>query len=94
MLKATVMFTRIMHCSSDQILAASVYQDTWLIATAVPSAVPLTVFTLDYCIKYPACSVTEIAAKELKSVDFSEAGNGDFISRFRVPEAAPTAAQT
>lgn len=57
-------------------------------------AVPLTVFTLDYCIKYPACSVTEIAAKELKSVDFSEAGNGDFISRFRVPEAAPTAAQT
>ena len=48
-------------------------------------AVPMTVFTLDYCIRYPACTVTEIAAKELKSVDFSESSGlgGDFISRFR-----------
>ena len=31
-------------------------------------AVPLTVFTLDYCIRYPACSMREIAERELETV--------------------------
>jgi hypothetical protein len=35
-------------------------------------AVPLTVFTLDYCIRYPACSVTDVAAKELATVSVSD----------------------
>ena len=34
-------------------------------------AVPLTVFCLDYCIRYPACSLQEIAARELKTVSSS-----------------------
>lgn len=29
----------------------------------VVGAVPLTVFTLDYMVRYPACSVTDVAAK-------------------------------
>lgn len=33
---------------------------------------PLTVFTLDYCIRYPACSVTDVAAKELATVSVSD----------------------
>lgn len=33
-------------------------------------AVPLTVFLLDYCIRYPACSVTDVAARELDRVTF------------------------
>ncbi len=36
------------------------------------SAVPLTVFTLDYCIRYPACSVTDVAARELATVSVSD----------------------
>jgi len=36
------------------------------------AAVPLTVFTLDYCIRYPACSVTDVAAKELATVSVSD----------------------
>lgn len=38
------------------------------------SAVPLTVFLLDYCIRYPASSITDVAAKELEivSVDFGD----------------------
>ncbi|CAL8468128.1 g7667 [Coccomyxa elongata] len=35
-------------------------------------AVPLTVFTLDYCIRYPACSVTDVAARELATVSVSD----------------------
>eukprot|EP00891_Asterochloris_glomerata_P005673 jgi/Astpho2/5673/e_gw1.00079.178.1_t len=31
-------------------------------------AVPLTVFALDYCIKYPQCSLGDVAAKELDKV--------------------------
>ncbi len=38
---------------------------------AADSAVPLTVFCLDYCIRYPACSLREIAAKELMTVQSS-----------------------
>lgn len=49
----------------------------------------MTVFTLDYCIRYPACSVTEIAAKELKSVDFSDTDNDDFMARFSKNNAGP-----
>lgn len=39
------------------------------------AAVPLTVFALDYCIRYPADSMTDVAAKQLEivSVDFSDA---------------------
>lgn len=37
----------------------------------IPAAVPLTVFCLDYCIRYPACSLREIAAKELMTVQSS-----------------------
>lgn len=33
---------------------------------------PLTVFTLDYCIRYPACSVTDVAARELATVSVSD----------------------
>ena len=36
-------------------------------------AVPLTVFLLDYCIRYPACSVTDVAARELDRVTFDRA---------------------
>jgi hypothetical protein len=36
------------------------------------AAVPLTVFTLDYCIRYPACSVTDVAARELATVSVSD----------------------
>lgn len=32
----------------------------------------MTVFTLDYCIRYPACSVTDVAAKELATVSVSD----------------------
>ena len=32
---------------------------------------PLTVFTLDYCIRYPAASVTDVAARELATVERS-----------------------
>ncbi|KAK9803350.1 hypothetical protein WJX73_007055 [Symbiochloris irregularis] len=49
-------------------------------------AVPMTVFTLDYCIRYPACTVTEIAAKELKSVDFSDSmgsGGEEYVAPFK-----------
>ncbi|KAL3142462.1 hypothetical protein ABBQ38_002790 [Trebouxia sp. C0009 RCD-2024] len=37
-------------------------------------AVPLTVFALDYCIRYPADSMTDVAAKQLEivSVDFGD----------------------
>ena len=37
-------------------------------------AVPLTVFLLDYCIRYPAESMTDVAARELESVsvDFGD----------------------
>ncbi|EIE20668.1 hypothetical protein COCSUDRAFT_48360 [Coccomyxa subellipsoidea C-169] len=35
-------------------------------------AVPLTVFTLDYCIRYPACSVTDVAARELATVSVAD----------------------
>ena len=37
-------------------------------------AVPLTVFALDYCIRYPADSMRDVAARELEivSVDFGE----------------------
>ena len=58
----------------------------------VVGAVPMTVFTLDYCIRYPACTVTEIAVKELKSVDsFSDSAtrtSADFISRFTGTDVA------
>lgn len=37
----------------------------------VHSAVPLTVFCLDYCIRYPACSLQEIAERELETVSSS-----------------------
>lgn len=33
---------------------------------------PLTVFTLDYCIRYPACSVTDVAARELATVSVAD----------------------
>lgn len=38
------------------------------------AAVPLTVFALDYCIRYPADSMTDVAAKQLEivSVDFGD----------------------
>jgi predicted PurR-regulated permease PerM len=32
-------------------------------------AVPMTVFFLDYCIYYPTASVTDVAARELQSVN-------------------------
>ena len=37
-------------------------------------AVPLTVFALDYCIRFPAESMTDVAARELEivSVDFGD----------------------
>ncbi|KAK9826469.1 hypothetical protein WJX81_002640 [Elliptochloris bilobata] len=35
-------------------------------------AVPMTVFTLDYCIRYPACSVTDVAARELATVSIAD----------------------
>ena len=40
----------------------------------VSFAVPLTVFLLDYCIRYPAESMTDVAARELESVsvDFGD----------------------
>ncbi|KAL6785199.1 hypothetical protein ACKKBG_A02845 [Auxenochlorella protothecoides x Auxenochlorella symbiontica] len=41
-------------------------------------AVPLTVFTLDYCIRYPACSVTDVAARELDRVTFDPVRSLDF----------------
>lgn len=31
----------------------------------------MTVFTLDYCIRYPAASVTDVAARELATVERS-----------------------
>lgn len=31
-------------------------------------AVPITVFALDYCIRYPAESMTDVAARELENV--------------------------
>lgn len=34
-------------------------------------AVPLTVFTVDYCIRYPACSLKDVAAMELETVSIS-----------------------
>lgn len=40
-------------------------------ACCVYPAVPLTVFTLDYCIRYPAASVTDVAARELATVERS-----------------------
>ena len=40
-------------------------------ACCVHPAVPLTVFTLDYCIRYPAASVTDVAARELATVERS-----------------------
>ena len=52
-------------------------------------AVPMTVFALDYCIRYPACSVTEIAAKELQTVSISEYSNSqEMLARFGVADAA------
>ena len=33
---------------------------------------PLTVFALDYCIRYPACSMTDVAARELLTVSVSD----------------------
>ena len=53
------------------------------------AAVPLTVFTLDYCIRYPACSVTDVAARELATVsiaDYDGAEFGDFRAGFGEPE--------
>ncbi len=35
-------------------------------------AVPLTVFTLDYCIRYPTSTVKDVAAKELMTVTTPE----------------------
>ena len=55
------------------------------------AAVPLTVFTLDYCIRYPACSVTDVAARELATVsiaDYDGAEFGDFRAGFGEPEHA------
>ena len=49
-------------------------------------AVPMTVFALDYCIRYPACSVTEIAAKELQTVSISEFNSQDVFARFGVSD--------
>ena len=52
---------------------------------------PLTVFTLDYCIRYPACSVTDVAARELATVsiaDYDGAEFGDFRAGFGEPEHA------
>lgn len=48
----------------------AVLSQTWLLMVAVP----LTVFALDYCIRYPADSMTDVAAKQLEivSVDFSD----------------------
>ena len=65
-------------------------------------AVPMTVFALDYCIRYPACSVTEIAAKELQTVSISEYSNSqEMLARFGVadpaqlnPEALKAAAES
>lgn len=51
------------------------------------AAVPLTVFCLDYCIRYPACSLREIAARELEtvssSIDFDT--RRDLSAQFKVP---------
>ena len=53
-------------------------------------AVPLTVFCLDYCIRYPACSLREIAARELETVsssmDFDT--RRDLSSQLKVPAGA------
>ena len=50
-------------------------------------AVPLTVFCLDYCIRYPACSIQEIAVRELEtvssSIDFE--ARRDMEDRFSMP---------
>lgn len=41
-------------------------------------AVPLTVFTVDYCIRYPACSMKDVAAMELETVTISETRNSSY----------------
>ena len=49
----------------------------------------MTVFALDYCIRFPACSVTEIAAKELQTVSISEYSNSkEMLARFGVADPA------
>ncbi|GAB4823028.1 hypothetical protein N2152v2_010074 [Parachlorella kessleri] len=45
-------------------------------------AVPLTVFALDYCICYPHCSVTDVAAKELENVSQDNMRSVDFDSGY------------
>ena len=44
---------------------------------------PLTVFALDYCIKYPQCSLGDVAAKELDKVtlDFGVGESDGIILR-------------
>ena len=54
-------------------------------------AVPMTVFALDYMVRYPACSVTDVAARELATVsiaDYDGAEFGDFRAGFGEPEEA------
>lgn len=72
----------ILHRYADRIIPAN---------KARSAAVPLTVFTLDYCIRYPACSVTDVAARELATVsiaDYDGAEFGDFRAGFGEPEHA------
>jgi hypothetical protein len=45
--------------------------------------VPLTVFTLDYCIRYPTSTVKDVAAKELESVSAEYAADRDDPSEKR-----------
>ena len=36
---------------------------------------PLTVFTVDYCIRYPACSLKDVAVMELETVSVPDAAS-------------------
>ena len=38
----------------------------------------MTVFTVDYCIRYPACSMKDVAAMELETVSISETRNSSY----------------
>lgn len=50
-------------------------------------AVPLTVFLLDYCIRYPACSIQDVAANELETITMSVDRDYDPNSTFRSTSA-------
>ncbi|CAL5219585.1 g1445 [Coccomyxa viridis] len=60
-------------------------------------AVPVTVYTMDYIVRYPACSMTDVAARELATVSISDYGEDDevpYSSRFdpwiEQPQVEPT----